>query len=117
MRAQLRGRAPPLFLISIAIGLGSCGPAEPWTTLASPIDSGGGQLTFVATVRYVGIEGGFYQLVDDGRAHYDPTNLPPRFQREGLQTKVVVQLRPDMESFHGDGPIVTILRIRPATDH
>jgi len=83
-------------------------------TLSGPVASGGEQIRFIATVRHVDFEGGFYQLVDDGRAHYDPINLPSQFQREGLRAEVVAQLRPDWISLHADGPSVTILRIRLA---
>lgn len=98
--------------VAAVVGLASCRTSEAWTTLARPVQSGGEQLSFTATVQYNGIEGGFYELVADHGRDYDPTNLPPQFQRESLRLEVVTQLRPDLESFHGAGPIVTILRLR-----
>ena len=109
-------RPRPKLALAVAVaavtGLASCRSSEPWATLASPVESGGDQLSVMATVRYNGIEGGFYELVADHGRAYDPTNLPPQFQRESVRVEVVAQLRPDLEGIHGAGPIVTILRLR-----
>jgi len=103
------------FAVAAAAGLLSCRAREPWTPVASPVASGGQQLAVKGTLRYTGIEGGFYQLFADNGPDYDPLNLPPQFQREGLRVEVVAQLRPDVSSWHAAGPLVTILRLRPLT--
>src|SRR4029077_13292105 len=48
--------------VAAAASLLSCRVAEPWTPVAGPVASGGQQLTVKGTLRYTGIEGGFYQL-------------------------------------------------------
>jgi hypothetical protein len=98
--------------IAVVLSLCGCRGHQPWVTLASPVASGSEQLAFKATVHYMAFEGGFHELFADAGPDYDPLNLPPQFQRDGLRVDVVVQLRPDMGGWHAAGPRVTILRIR-----
>ncbi|RMF89464.1 MAG: hypothetical protein D6733_06250, partial [Methanobacteriota archaeon] len=37
------------------------------------------------TVRYIGLEGGFYGIVSDDGKNYDPLNLPEEFKKDGLK--------------------------------
>lgn len=39
------------------------------------------------TVHYIDISGGFYGILSDTGRHYDPLNLAPGYQRDGLRVR------------------------------
>ena len=39
------------------------------------------------TVEYISLEGGFWGIVADDNAHYEPTNLSPKFMQKGLHVQ------------------------------
>jgi hypothetical protein len=43
---------------------------------------------------------------------YDPTNLPPEFQKDGLTIEAEARRRDDMMGIHQVGPIVQLVRVR-----
>ena len=43
---------------------------------------------------------------------YDPTNLPPVFQEDGLQVEAEGRRKDDMAGIHQVGPIIQLERIR-----
>jgi hypothetical protein len=63
------------------------------------------------TIRYVRVEGGFYVIDTDNGVNYDPINLPKDYAIDGLRVKFEVVERPDIVSFHMNGPIVEIIKI------
>ena len=68
-----------------------------------------------ATVHFNPIEGGFYELVSDADGvHYDPTNLPGCYKKEGLRVDVTFKVRNDLGGIHMAGPIVEIESIGSA---
>jgi len=46
------------------------------------------QLSFIATVQYMNLEGGFFGLVAKGGKHWLPINLKKEFQQHGAVIKV-----------------------------
>jgi hypothetical protein len=60
------------------------------------------------TIKRQGIEGGFWGIVGDDGQNYDPQNLAPEFQKEGLRVSFEAETRPDAASFHMWGTIVEI---------
>jgi hypothetical protein len=55
------------------------------TTVADDVIQGTG------TIRYVNLEGGFYGLVADDGAKYDPTPLPDSLRKDGLRVRFRIQ--------------------------
>jgi len=47
-------------------------------------DSPGGEMTFLAEVKWIPLEGGFYGLVARDGRRFLPANLPPEFRQDGL---------------------------------
>lgn len=46
------------------------------------------EICFVAEVRWIPLEGGFYGLVTDDGRKFIPLNLPETFKKEGLKIRV-----------------------------
>jgi hypothetical protein len=67
--------------------------------------------TVAGTVKYLGLEGGFYAIVGSDRVTYDPLNLPAEFRHDGLAVRATLRVRDDMAGIHMVGPIVEVLRI------
>lgn len=62
-------------------------------------------------VRYIDLEGGFYGLIADDGARYDPLNLPADFRRDGLRVEFEGKVRDDLVGIHMWGRIFEIERI------
>ncbi|HEX5439010.1 MAG TPA: hypothetical protein VFW98_17795 [Gemmatimonadaceae bacterium] len=65
------------------------------------------------TVRFFQFEGGFYAIRTGSNVVYDPTNLAPDFQHDGLRVRARILPRNDLVSAHGAGQIVDIESIEP----
>jgi hypothetical protein len=63
------------------------------------------------TVKYVGLEGGFWGIVADDGQKYDPVNLPKDYQKDGMKVKFRAQEIEDVASIHMWGKIIRILEI------
>jgi len=63
------------------------------------------------TVRYVELEGGFYELVANSGEKYDPVNLPAEYRNDGLRVKFQIQEKKGLVSFHMRGKIVEVVTI------
>jgi hypothetical protein len=68
-------------------------------------------VSFIGTVTYVTVEGGFWGIVADDGKNYDPRNLPTDFKQEGLKVQVEA-ITKDMMSIHMWGTIIDITNIR-----
>jgi hypothetical protein len=60
------------------------------------------------TIKHQGLEGGFWGIVGDDGQNYDPQNLSPEFQKEGLRVSFEAETKPDAASFHMWGTIIEI---------
>lgn len=69
------------------------------------------QLEIVGTIKYIELEGGFFGIVGDDGARYDPVNLAAAYAIDGLRVKVQIRPRPDSIGFHMWGEIVEIIHI------
>jgi len=67
-------------------------------------------IEIVGTVQWVDIEGGFFGIVADNGIHYEPLNLPEKYQ-DGARVHVVARIRDDYASIHMWGTIIEILDI------
>ena len=117
----------PLFLTLTLAGLalagaGGCGGAsrEGGASSSTPTNRPSGTtptpgdptlLTGSGTVRYLDFEGGFYGIVADDSARYDPGELDPRFRRDGLRVRFDVRKIEGAMSIRQWGTMVTVVRI------
>ncbi|MBI4101636.1 MAG: hypothetical protein HY443_01580 [Candidatus Nealsonbacteria bacterium] len=70
----------------------------------------------IGTVRFVDLERGFYGIEGDDGKKYDPINLAPEFQQNGLRVEISAKERKDVASIHMWGTIVEIVKIKRAPD-
>ena len=83
-----------------------------WVTPTPAPEDVGTEVRITGVVKHVELEGGFYAIRGDDGVTYDPTNLPPAFQRDGLRVETEARRRDDMMGIHQAGPIVELVRIR-----
>ena len=113
MSAQRWGAAAAILLVLAACGGQSGGaPEAEWVTPSPAAEAGGTDIHITGTVSHVELEGGFYAIRGDDGVTYDPTNLPPEFQKDGLEVEAEARRRDDMMGIHQAGPIVQLVRIR-----
>ena len=62
-------------------------------------------------IQYVDLEGGFYGIISDDGAHYDPVNLPEDFMEDGLRVRCTLKILDNQSSIHMWGTVVYILEI------
>jgi hypothetical protein len=119
----------PLFLVLALSGLavsgaGGCGGASrdggaspPSATptnrpnAATPTPGDPTLITGSGTVHHLDLEGGFYGIVADDSARYDPGELDPRFRRGGLRVRFDLRRVEGAMSIRQWGTIVTVVRI------
>jgi hypothetical protein len=63
------------------------------------------------TVVFLSFEGGFYSITGDNGKHYDPTNLFPEFQKDGLRVRFEAKELQGRASVHMWGTIVELVAI------
>lgn len=73
---------------------------------------GDAELAFDGAVTFTTVEGGAWVLVSNAGRTYEPVNLLPAYQREGLRVRVEAEFREDLGSFLMVGPIIEIKRIQ-----
>lgn len=66
---------------------------------------------YKGTVKYLSFEGGFYGILAESGAEYDPLNLPAEFAVDGLRVKFDGKERPDKGSVHMWGIAFEITKI------
>jgi hypothetical protein len=99
-----------LVLTIAATGLGSSCRETP---VAAGDTSAMNQISVNGTVRFFGIEGGFWAVRGDDNVTYDPRGgLPKDFQTDGLRVHLVARELRDAAGIHMAGPIVEIVSIR-----
>lgn len=109
-----RTPAQDMRAVAVAIVLTACsGPTLPSTSAdcSAFTPSSPDIVCVTGTVRYVGLEGGFWAVRGDNDTTYDPRDgLPANFRQEGLRVRVEARIT-DLSSVHMVGPIVEILDI------
>jgi hypothetical protein len=107
------GVAVALLIVVAACANGAAGGGEAgWVTPSPAAEEGGADVRITGVVSHVELEGGFYAIRGDDGVTYDPTNLPPEFQKDGLKVEAEARRRDDMMGIHQVGPIVELVRIR-----
>ena len=79
----------------------------------SSIDDNNELIYGTGTIIYLEIEGGFYGILSDDGEHYDPTNLPIEYQKDGLRISYIAKERSDLLNFHMWGKIIELINIHP----
>ena len=96
----LRLPGAPALLALIAIGCS--------TTEASDAN----EFSTDATVRFLNVEGGCWQLVAPSGTSYEPRDLAPAFQADGRQVTATLRLDDNTGTFCAVGRPVVVLSIR-----
>jgi hypothetical protein len=113
MTTWRNGVAYVLLMAVAACANGAAGRDEAaWVTPSPAAEEGGTDVRITGVVAHVELEGGFYAIRGDDGVTYDPTNLPPEFQKDGLKVEAEARRRDDMMGIHQAGPIVQLVRIR-----
>ena len=100
MRKRL---VPMLAALSLASALSGCGTGS--------IVTGGDGVTGDGVVKYKDFEGGFYAIDDVDGHHYDPTNLPAEFKRDGLAVRYSGRVLHGVGNVHLYGEILELTDI------
>src|SRR5262249_16766271 len=95
-------------VILMACGGGQSG----WVTPTTVAEKEGQQVHITGVVRHLELEGGFYAIRGSDSVTYDPRNLPPEFQKDGLGVEADARRRDDVMGIHQVGVIVDLERIR-----
>jgi hypothetical protein len=69
-------------------------------------------LSFVGTIEFVKLEGGFYGIVAKDGKKYMPVNLDKKYQKHGLKIKCQVAQRPELVTTQMWGQAVEIKHIK-----
>lgn len=110
-RIRIRGPGEPVDIRFEPATKGRSSPAGAggWVELASEAD--GPTIRITGTVQHQEVEGGVWVIrTDEGK--YQPMNLPPAFQVDGMAVEAEAVRRTDMVSIGMVGPLVELLRIR-----
>lgn len=95
-------RLVPALAVGVALWFAStCGTTGPET------------VSGVGTVEFLDLEGGCWAITTEAE-RYEPTNLPPEFEEDGLRVRFEAELRGDAASVCQIGPIVELQRIERA---
>lgn len=72
----------------------------------------GDDLRVRGTIRHLDLEGGAYAIAVDDSTRYQPMNLPPEFQRDGVRVRATLRLREEMMGIHQFGKLVEVVEIQ-----
>jgi len=111
MRYRLHHR-PLIATIALVVAAGCSSGGSEWVVPTPAPGTTGTKMHITGVVHHYELEGGFYAIRADDGATYDPTNLPPEFQKEGLSVEADALKRNDIVGIHQTGTIVELVRIR-----
>ena len=92
--------------LALLVALAGCADREPLPQLPQQE-----VLAFDARVVHVPLEGGFYGLISDGEVRFEPLNLAPTYQRDGLRLRVRAEPA-DVASIRMWGRPIRILEVQ-----
>ncbi len=69
------------------------------------------EISKTGMVRFISLEGGFYGIISDDNEHYDPLNLDPEFQEDGLRVYFKAKISENQTSIHVWGIVIEIISI------
>lgn len=99
---------------ALVLAFTACGTdgGSGWVVPSPPAGTAGEEIRILGVVRHSRIEGGVWVLRGADSVTYEPSNLPTRFQVEGLSVEAFARQRDDLAGIHQVGPIVDLERIR-----
>lgn len=68
--------------------------------------------TITGTIHHINLEGGFWGIIGDDGTKYNPVNLPPEYQKEGLRVKLTAEKIEKGVSIQMWGQMLRILKIK-----
>jgi len=110
MKLFQRGSFHIISILFLAI---ACGSFSLGSALAESADlnNAENEISFVAEVSWISLEGGFYGLVAEDGGKFLPLNLPEEFRKDGLKIKVRGKIRRDVATIYMWGTPLEILEI------
>jgi hypothetical protein len=69
------------------------------------------EIIFIAKVRWISLEGGFYGLVAEDGEKFLPLNLPDDFRKDGLMSRVRGIIKKDVATIYMWGTPLEIVEI------
>lgn len=69
------------------------------------------RISVTGTVRFIEINGGFWGIVGDDGKHYDPMDLDPQLQEDGLRVRFEAVPETDMMSSRMWGAMIRLIHI------
>lgn len=84
---------------------------ESQTAMSDTSSSAEDIVSGVGTVRYVDLEGGFYGIVADDGARYNPDSLEESFRRDGLRVRFRARVQEDVMTVQMWGQPVELLDV------
>ena len=98
-------------VVLVATGCSSKPPADDETPAPPAETTEEGLVDGVGTIVYQDLEGGFYGLVADDGARYDPLNLDEAFKRDSLRVRFRARRRTGVMTIRMWGQPVEILEM------
>jgi hypothetical protein len=83
-----------------------------WVVPRPAAQGSGPRLEITGVIRYSELEGGSYAIEGSDGVTYDPSNLPPEFQKDGLPIEAIARRSEDAAGIRMVGPIIELERIR-----
>ncbi|HEY8176096.1 MAG TPA: hypothetical protein VIF32_10405 [Gemmatimonadaceae bacterium] len=106
-------RKVTLALVVLTIAAAGLGSSCKETPVSARDTSAMTEISVNGTVRFVGLEGGFWAVRGDDGVTYDPRGgLAKDFQHDGLRVHLVARELRDAAGIHMVGPIVEVVSIR-----
>ena len=68
--------------------------------------------TITGTIHHINLEGGFWGIIGDDGTKYNPVNLPPEYQKEGLRVEITAEKIEKGVSIQMWGQMIRILKIK-----
>ena len=102
-----------LTLAACGAGLNTSGalPRKVSDTPEPSVSSSTGTTEITGTIVYLNLEGGVYVIRGDDGQTYNPSNLPEKYQKDGLTVSVIARTKTDAIGIHMVGPIIEIVDI------
>jgi len=69
------------------------------------------------TVKYIKLEGGFYGIIAEDGTKYNPTNLSPEYQKDGLKVSFEAKLKSGLMTIQMWGKNIEIISIKRANSN
>ena len=86
-------------------------PENPAMTEASANADVENRIAAIGTVRFIEINGGFWGIVGDDGNNYDPMDLDPQLQEDGLRVRFEAVPETDMMSSRMWGTMIRLIHI------